>query len=195
MTLLGPRAEGTVGWLVGLAMAVPVLLILVWVFEMLWLGLSFRLAGVLGVFACMSLLLCLPALAGLRHPNGWWAPLLTGLAALLFTGIGLLSARPTPDRPAPRVVTSASVPMPPAPTTSTGELQSTGAGVGGRSTPATRSRAVAGTGYEPPIAMFGRRSRHLAAARDRPTLLARAFCDLGRRATAPEGRRFLLAMG
>ena len=41
--------------------------------ELIWLGLSFRLAPALAAVAAFGLLLCAPALEGLRRPNVWWA--------------------------------------------------------------------------------------------------------------------------
>lgn len=101
VVLTGKGSESVVGWLVAVALAVPTVVFLTPVIELVWLGLTLRLAGVLAAGACVALLLCVPALAGLRHPNGWWAPTTAAALAALFTGVGLLSANPSADRPAP----------------------------------------------------------------------------------------------
>jgi hypothetical protein len=101
LALLGKGGESVLGWLVAVALAIPTIVFLTPVIELVWLGLTLRLAGVLAAGACVALLLCVPALAGLRHPNGWWAPTSAAALALLFAGVGLASAGPSADRPAP----------------------------------------------------------------------------------------------
>jgi hypothetical protein len=101
LVALGPRAEGVVGWLVSLLFALPVVIMFEPLVELIWLAMSIRLAGVLAVIAVLGLALCTPALAALRHPNGWWAPLTAlGLAGVAL-GLGVLTSRPSPDRPSP----------------------------------------------------------------------------------------------
>jgi hypothetical protein len=99
--LLGDKSEGTVGWIASVLLAVPVLVMLIWVTELLWLAMSIRLAGVLAVIFAVAFLLCLPALAGLNHPNRWWAPVSTLALAAVMVGLGLLTSRPNANRPAP----------------------------------------------------------------------------------------------
>jgi len=101
LSLLGARREGVVGWLTTLALAGIVILMLQQIVELIWLALTFRLAGVIGVLIGVMLLLCLPALNGLRHPNRWWAPLTAAALAGASLGVGLLGARANADRPAP----------------------------------------------------------------------------------------------
>ena len=99
--ILRRNAPGVVGWSLALLLALPVIALLAPVTELLWIAMSFQLAGPLAVLMAATAYLCLPALDGLRHPNSWWAPvtsLVVGCAAL---GIGLLVARTTTQRPAP----------------------------------------------------------------------------------------------
>ena len=101
LAILRRNAPGVVGWTLALLLALPVLAFLEPVTELLWIAMSFELAGPLAVLMAVTVYLCLPAIDGLRHPNSWWAPatsLVVGAAAL---GIGLLTARATPERPSP----------------------------------------------------------------------------------------------
>ena len=101
VAVLGDRTEGTVGWLVAVALCGPVLLLLLPIIELLWLAMSIELLAVLAVLMVTCTFLCLPAVYGLLHPNGWWAPAtILALSATSF-GIGLLMARPSAARPAP----------------------------------------------------------------------------------------------
>ena len=101
MASLGSRADSTVGWVAALLLAAPVFFILQWVVEILWLALTLSLGGVIAVVITFGVLLCLPALEGLRHPNSWWAPLSASALACACLGMGWLSARPNAERPAP----------------------------------------------------------------------------------------------
>jgi len=99
--ILRRNAPGVVGWTLALLLALPVVAFLAPVTELLWIAMSFQLAGPLAVLMAATAYLCLPALDGLRHPNSWWAPvtsLVVGGAAL---GIGILTARATSERPSP----------------------------------------------------------------------------------------------
>jgi hypothetical protein len=98
-SLLGQRAGGTVGWLTSLALALPVVLMITPLVELIWLGLSFRLAPALAGVAAFGLLLCAPALEGLRRPNVWWATLVASGLAAGSLAMGIASARPSADRP------------------------------------------------------------------------------------------------
>lgn len=101
VALLRERAESVVGWVASVALAVPVLAMLLFVTELVWLAMSMRLAGVLAVTFTVTFLLCLPALSGLRHPNSWWAPLTTLALSGIMIGAGLVASRPSSDRPTP----------------------------------------------------------------------------------------------
>lgn len=100
-SLVGDRFGGRVSWVIGLAGAAIVLVVLIPILEILWLAMSIRLAFGLGVFGAIIVQLCLPLIDALRHPNDWWAPLTAVGAAAVFAAIGLLSAGTSPDRPAP----------------------------------------------------------------------------------------------
>lgn len=101
MALLGTRATGIVGWIVSVALAVPVFLILQTVLELLWLAMSLELAGGLAAVATLGFWLCLPLLTSLEAPNRWWAPATFSLLALTCLGTGMLMSRPSAERPAP----------------------------------------------------------------------------------------------
>ncbi len=98
------RARGwarTLVWLLLLALALPVLALLVPLGEFLWLGLSFRAAALLGGYAVVALLLLLPALDALREPNPWWAPLTALAVGGACLGVGIRAAAPDSRAPAP----------------------------------------------------------------------------------------------
>ena len=99
--LLGARSQGTVGWLASMLFALPVLLVMVPLTELIWLALNINVAAILAVLMVIGLYLALPALEGLRHPNSWWAPLTGLVVGGASLGMGILAARPSADRPAP----------------------------------------------------------------------------------------------
>lgn len=99
--LLGPRTNGIVGWVAALVLTAPVLFLLVPVVELVWLALTFRMAAALGVMVVLALLLCIPAIESLRHPNSWWAPTAGLVVIAAAIGLGILTSRPNGERPAP----------------------------------------------------------------------------------------------
>lgn len=101
MALLGRRAESAIGWIAALLLALPVVIVFQPVLELVWLGMSLRLAGVLAVLMATGFLLFLPALSALRHPNAWWAPVTAFAVALVATSVGLIAGRPSAERPTP----------------------------------------------------------------------------------------------
>jgi hypothetical protein len=101
VALLGRRAGGALAWVLTLLLVVPVLVLIVPLVESLWVTLSFGILGPVAVLVAITLHLSLPAVEGLRHPNAWWAPLTCVVAAAALLGVGILSARPTAERPAP----------------------------------------------------------------------------------------------
>jgi hypothetical protein len=101
LALLGTRADSALGGILGLVLAVPVLVIWVPLVELLWQSLTFRALGLVAVLMAVALQLSLAAVEGLRHPNGWWAPLASMVAGAASLGLGILGARPSPERPAP----------------------------------------------------------------------------------------------
>lgn len=100
-SLLGERLRSTAGWAVTVVLAATVLAFAVPLVELLWVALSFEAAGVLAILVAGSLYLCLPALDALRHPNVWWAPVAGVVAGGVSLGIGILSAGPSAEEPAP----------------------------------------------------------------------------------------------
>ncbi len=101
LAALGSRAGATVGWIATLLLALPVLVFMVPITELLWITMSIALAGGLAVLSALGLYLCLPALDALRHPNAVWAPVLGLAVAGIAIGMGTLAARPNAERPAP----------------------------------------------------------------------------------------------
>jgi hypothetical protein len=89
------------GWTAAVVFALPVIVLLAPVIELLWITLSLAQAPVLGVLVAMTLWLCLPALVSLRQPNAWWFPALALVAAGSAFAVGNLGANPSEERPAP----------------------------------------------------------------------------------------------
>jgi len=100
-SLLANRAIGTLGWILSLVLALPVFLILQPIVELVWLALTLRLAPALGAFMALGLLLCAPALEGLRRPNVWWAAATSLVLAAGALAMAVGTSRPGPDRPIP----------------------------------------------------------------------------------------------
>ncbi|MDZ7781093.1 MAG: M28 family peptidase [Gemmatimonadota bacterium] len=101
LVLLGSRGSSHTGWLAALLLAVPAFVFLVPAAELLWLAGTLRLAGALGAFIVLSLLLALPAIDHLREPNGWWVPALALLAAVGAVGMARLGSDVSPLTPVP----------------------------------------------------------------------------------------------
>ncbi len=102
LMLLGrDRETGVVGTAGVLLLALPVLVFLVPLVELLWWAMTLRMAVGLGVLVGLACVLLLPALDALRRPNWWWAPVAGLVLSVGFLGLGILNARPTPERPAP----------------------------------------------------------------------------------------------
>jgi hypothetical protein len=99
--LLGSRANRTVGWILTVLLAVPVLVLLEPLVELVWLAMTAQLIAPLAVVVAAALYLCLPALDGLRHPNSWWAPATGVIVAAGAFGVAVASAGPSAERPAP----------------------------------------------------------------------------------------------
>jgi hypothetical protein len=106
-SLLGTRATGMLGWLATLLLALPVMLILVPIVELVWMALTLRLFGALAVLIVVGVLLCLPALDALRAPNLWWAPAGMGALAALSLGAGVAISGSSDRRPAPSTLSYA----------------------------------------------------------------------------------------
>ena len=104
MAVAGLPRDGRIGllrWLVAVVAAVPVVVVLTPLIEAVWLAMGLAHAPVVAVLAALVFLQLLPLLDTLREPNGWWAPL-AGLAiAGVFLAVGMSTASPSADRPAP----------------------------------------------------------------------------------------------
>ena len=104
MAVAGLPRGGRVGllrWLVAVVAAVPVVVVLTPLIEAVWLAMGLARAPVVAVLVALVFLQLLPLLDTLREPNGWWAPL-AGLAiAGVFLAVGMSTASPSADRPAP----------------------------------------------------------------------------------------------
>ncbi len=101
---LGVRTSSGAGWLrwgAWVLLAVPVLVFMVPLTELVWLAMSFRLAVVLGVMVGMGALLLWPVLEVAREPNGWVTGTVGLLASVACVGVGLVLARPSAARPLP----------------------------------------------------------------------------------------------
>jgi hypothetical protein len=98
---LRARAGSWPGWTAAVLFALPVVVLLTPVIELLWITLSFAQAPLLGALMAVSLGLCLPLLGFLRQPNAWWAPLSALVVAGAAFAIGNLDASPSDERPAP----------------------------------------------------------------------------------------------
>jgi len=101
LALLGSRGAKTIGWVVATVLAVPVLLMLEPVIELVWLAMTVQLLAPLAVSVVVALHLCLPALDWLRHPNSWWAPLTALLVTVGAFAMTTTTAEPTAEHPGP----------------------------------------------------------------------------------------------
>lgn len=95
------QRPGHVRWVLWLLLAVPVLLFLVPLTELLWLSLSLGQAALIGGLAGLIVVLLLPLVDVAREPNGWGASVLGLIVAAVFVGIGIALARPGETRPLP----------------------------------------------------------------------------------------------
>ena len=96
------RARGAAawaGWAVALVLAAIALGFLVQIVEGVWMAMTLSAAPILAVLLVVTLYLMLPALDAVREPNAWWGPFLGLLATVGFFSLGMLSARPSPERP------------------------------------------------------------------------------------------------
>ena len=98
-----PRNQrmGIVRWIVVVAAAVPVLVVLTPLTEGVWAAMGLARAAVLAILVGLGFVMLLPALDAVREPNGWWAPVAGLLAAGAFLAVGMSTATPSPERPAP----------------------------------------------------------------------------------------------
>ena len=92
---------GLVRWIVVAVAAVPVVVVLTPLTEALWLAMGLASTEGLALLLGLGFLMLLPALDAVREPNGWWAPVAGVLAAGAFLAVGMSTATPSPERPAP----------------------------------------------------------------------------------------------
>lgn len=92
---------GMVRWIVVTVAAVPVVVVLTPLTEGVWLAMGLALSEGLAVLLGLGFLMLLPALDAAREPNGWWAPVAGLIAAGAFLAVGMSTATPSPERPAP----------------------------------------------------------------------------------------------
>jgi hypothetical protein len=101
IAILGSRSSGVLGWLLTVLLAVPALALLVPLTELLWLAMTFKWAGVIGAMMVAVLLLMLPAIDALRHPNSWWLPVTALATCAAALAIGVSGSSTDAERPAP----------------------------------------------------------------------------------------------
>ncbi|MDE2678485.1 MAG: DUF1028 domain-containing protein [Gemmatimonadota bacterium] len=92
---------GLVRWIVVTLAAVPVVVVLTPLTEGVWLAMGLALSEGLALLLGLGFLMLLPALDAAREPNGWWAPVAGLIAAGAFLAVGMSTATPSPERPAP----------------------------------------------------------------------------------------------
>lgn len=92
---------GLLRWLGVLLAAVPVLAVLTPLTEAVWLAMGLGLAYAVAALIGLVFLQIVPLLDTLREPNGWWAPVAGLVLAGIFLAVGMSTANPSPERPAP----------------------------------------------------------------------------------------------
>ena len=99
---VAPNARlGLLRWIGVVLAAVPVVAVLMPLTEAVWLAMGMGLGWAVAVLAGLVFLQVVPLLDTLRGPNGWWAPVAGLVLAGGFLAVGMSTARPSPDRPAP----------------------------------------------------------------------------------------------
>lgn len=88
-------------WILTPLAAVPVLLVLVPFVEALWLALTLMFSIPIGFVVGIAVLLLLPSLWIIGEDRWYWPPITGALAGAVFFAIGVSTATPGPDRPAP----------------------------------------------------------------------------------------------
>ena len=97
----GRNPVGLVRWLGVVIAAIPVLVVLTPLTEGVWAAMGLELAAVLAVLMGLAFAMLIPVLDAVREPNSWWAPLAGFLAAGAFLALGISTATPSAERPAP----------------------------------------------------------------------------------------------
>ena len=102
VTGVAPNARlGLLRWIAAVLAAVPVVAVLMPLTEGVWTAMGIGLGWAVAVLAGLVFLQVVPLLDALREPNGWWAPVAGLVLAGVFLVVGMSTARPSPDRPAP----------------------------------------------------------------------------------------------
>ena len=97
----GRDPVGFLRWLGVVIAAIPVLVVLTPLTEGVWAAMGLELAVVLAALMGLAFAMLVPVLDAVREPNGWWAPLAAFLAAGAFLALGMSTATPSAERPAP----------------------------------------------------------------------------------------------
>ncbi len=92
---------GFARWGVALLAAIPVVVVLTPLTEGVWLAMGLSQALWIAVLVGLAFVAIAPALDVLREPNGWWAPVGVVAAGGAFLAVGMSTAAPSADRPAP----------------------------------------------------------------------------------------------
>ena len=95
------RPMGFVRWAVVLLAAIPVVVVFTPLTEGVWTAMGLELAVGIAVLMGIAFVALVPALDLLREPNGWWAPVGVLMAGGAFLAVGMSTATPSADRPAP----------------------------------------------------------------------------------------------
>ena len=95
------RPMGIVRWVFVLLAAIPAVVVFTPLTEAVWMAMGLELAVWLAVLIGIAFIALLPALEVLREPNGWWAPVGVLMAGGAFLAVGMSTATPSADRPAP----------------------------------------------------------------------------------------------
>ncbi|MGE0160902.1 MAG: M28 family peptidase [Gemmatimonadales bacterium] len=98
---LRARAAGWAGWTVAVLLAVPVVVMLAPVTELLWITLTLVQASALALLMATALWLCVPMLGFLRQPNAWWSPVLALAVAGAAFAFANMTAGASAEHPAP----------------------------------------------------------------------------------------------
>ena len=102
VTKVAPNGRaGLWRWIGAVIAALPVVVVLTPLTEAVWLAIGLGPAPVVAALAGLLLLQIVPLLDTLREPNGWWAPVAGLVLAGVFLAVGMSTARPSADRPAP----------------------------------------------------------------------------------------------
>ncbi len=101
-TKVAPGARsGLLRWIVVVLAAVPVVAVLTPLTEGVWMAKGLGLGWAVAVLVGLVFLQVVPLLDAVREPNGWWAPVAGLVLAGIFLAVGMSTARPSVDRPAP----------------------------------------------------------------------------------------------